>query len=105
MGLAIYWTKFAENKLVAIYNFYKKEAGARIAKKLVQGIVEQTVALKENPFIGKKEPLLKNRTQEFRYLVFKKYKIIYWINKADQRIDIANVFDCRQNPEKMKEIE
>jgi len=51
-----------------------------------------------------KELLLVDRTQDFRYLVFKNYKIIYWINNEKQRIEIANVFDCRQNPTKINKI-
>jgi len=30
--------------------------------------------------------------------------IIYWINKDKNRIDIANVFDTRQNPLKMEKL-
>ncbi len=54
--------------------------------------------------IGGKKDLLLLRPQEFRYLVCKNYKIIYWINVQKNRIEIANIFDCRQNPKKMNEI-
>jgi hypothetical protein len=40
--------------------------------------------------------------EDFRYLVESNYKIIYW--KEDEIITIASVFDCRQNPEKIKKI-
>lgn len=52
MGLTIYWTQLAENKLEDIFN----------------------------------------------------YKIIYWVNTRKQRIEIATIFDCRQNPAKIEEI-
>jgi len=42
--------------------------------------------------------------KEFRYIVFKNYKIIYWINIKKNWIEISDVFDTRQNPIKMKEI-
>jgi len=42
-----------------------------------------------------------SRNREYRYLVYKNYKIIYWINTAKNRIDIIDVFDTRQNPVKI----
>ena len=105
MDLAVYWTQFAENKLDDIYNYYKTKASVLIARKLVNGIVDKTIGLNKSPFIGQKEELLENRLQDFRYLVFKNYKIIYWIDRKKNRIEIANVFDCRQNPIKMDETE
>jgi len=65
---------------------------------LVNGIVDTTIDLNKNPQIGQIEVLLKDRFQEFRYLIYKNYKIIYWINENKNRIEIVNVFDCRQNP-------
>lgn len=105
MGLIVYWTQFAEHKLDDIFNYYKTKASIPIARKLVTGIVDKTIGLNKNPYIGQKEELLTDRPQDFRYLVFKSYKIIYWINKSKNRIEIANVFDCRQNPIKMNETE
>ena len=45
--------------------------------------------------------LLKERIQNFRYLIFKNYKIIYWFNKEKNWIEIVDVFDTRQNPPKI----
>ena len=87
-----------------IFDYYNINASKRIAKKLVKGIVDSTIGLNSNPYIGQEEELLSDRSQNFRYLVYKNYKIIYWINKTKNRIDIANVFDTRQNPIKMNEV-
>ncbi len=105
MELAVYWTRFAEDKLDDIYDYYESKAGTRIARKLISGIIDKTIELDKNPHIGQKEELLYGRPQKFRYLVFKNYKIIYWINQNKNRIDIVNVFDTRQNPLKIKKIE
>ena len=105
MELVVYWTQFAEDKLDDIFDYYELKASYRIARKLVTGIVDKTIGLKKNPHIGQKEELLSDRPQNFRYLVFKNYKIIYWINQNKKRIDIVNVFDTRQNPLKIKKIE
>ena len=104
MELAVYWTRFAENKLDDIYDYYKSKASTKIARKLITGIIDKTIGLDKNPHIGQKEELLSDRSQNFRYLVFKNYKIIYWINQNKNRIDIVNVFDTRQNPLKIKNI-
>lgn len=103
MELAVYWTRFAEDKLDDIYKYYESKVGTRIARKLISGIIDRTVGLDENPHIGQEEELLYNRPQKFRYLVFKNYKIIYLINQNKNRIDIVNVFDTRQNPLKIKD--
>lgn len=104
MELTVYWTQFAEDKLADIFGYCQLNAGQRVAQKLINGIVDTTIDLEKNPHTGQKESLLAKRTQEFRYLVYKKFKIIYWINVEYSRIEISNVFDCRQNPKKMNEV-
>ncbi len=102
MGLNVYWTDFAEDKLNDIYNYYKVKASSRTALKLISGIIDSTIELSKNPEIGQMEELLADRPQDFRYLIYRSYKIIYWINISSKRIEIANVFDTRQNPVKVK---
>ncbi len=104
MELEVYWVQFAENKLWEIYNYYKLNAGVTIAKKIVNGIVDTTTNLKQYPKIGQIEIYLSNRDEEFRYLVYKNYKIIYWVNLELSRIEIVNIFDVRQSPEKIKQM-
>lgn len=103
MGLEIYWLQLAEDKLDNIYSYYKVKAGKRLAQKLINGIVDTTIDLEKQPEIGQVELSLSNRKQKFRYLVFKIYKIVYWINSDFNRIEIANVFDCRQDPDNIQE--
>ena len=102
MGLKIYWTDFAKSELQTIFEYYFKKASPRVAQELIESIIQHTKNLSTHESIGVKEPLLKEREKEFRYLVFKNYKIIYWHNLEKNRIDIVDVFDTRQNPIKMK---
>ena len=104
MELTVYWTQFAEDKLEDVFSYYIEKASEKIALSLVDGIIDKSLELEKNPLIGQKEILLSDRIQEFRYLVYKNYKIIYWLNEANQRVEIVNLFDCRQNPLKMAEI-
>ncbi|MDD3721580.1 MAG: type II toxin-antitoxin system RelE/ParE family toxin [Lutibacter sp.] len=105
MELIVYWTQIAEDKLDDIFNYYKLKASLNIAQNLVNGIVEMTIDLNKTPQIGQREILLEDRFQEFRYLIYKNYKIIYWINENKNRIEIINVFDCRQNPDRLADTE
>lgn len=102
MGLTVFWTQFAEKKLSKVFSFYKEKAGIRIAQELVNAIVDKSLQLETNPQIGQIEPLLLDRPFEFRYLLHKSYKLIYRIDIKRNRIEIVNLFDCRQNPEKIK---
>lgn len=103
MELEVYWLELAENKLEDIYSYYLIKASKRVAENLVNGIVDSTIGIEKQPEIGQVETSLTHREQEFRYLVFKNYKIVYWINYDFGRIEIANVFDMRQDPDKINE--
>lgn len=102
MELNLFWTDFSQKELERIYEYYREKAGVRVAKNLVNGIFNEVLKLKIQPKIGQEEEFLKNRKQEFRYLVYKNYKVIYWINEEENRIEINDVFDTRQNPIKIK---
>lgn len=102
MELNLFWTDFSQKELEKIYEYYREKAGVRVAKNLVNGIYNEALKLKIQPRIGQEEEFLKNRKQEFRYLVYKNYKVIYWINEEENRIEINDVFDTRQNPLKIK---
>lgn len=48
------------------------------------------------------EDLLIDRENTYRYLICKNYKIIYSVDQKLKLIKIADVFDTRQNPTKIK---
>ena len=102
MEFNVIWSDFAEEKIDEIYEYYKIEASIRVAKNLVLGIIESTVALIENPYLGQIEVLLAERDEKYRYLLYKNYKIIYSVDIDNEYIKIADVFDTRQSPIKMK---
>ena len=102
MILQIIWSEFAETQLDEIYEYYKKEASTRIAKKLLKGIINEPRKLIKTPLIGQEEELLKQREIHYRYLVFKNYKLIYSVDTENGFIKITDVFDTRQNPTKIK---
>ena len=101
MALTVFWTDFAKSELRGIFDYYKQKAGIKIAHKLVESIVKETEKLCCQPLIGQKEELLGDRLEGFRYLVCKNHKIIYWVNNNKDRIEIADIFDTRQDPSKI----
>lgn len=100
--MKIFWTKFAKRELKNIFDYYKLKASPRIAKKLITEIVVHSNILDFQNKIGQKEELLSDRKENFRYLVYKNYKIIYWFNDPKNRIEIVDIFDTRQNPIKIE---
>jgi len=102
MELKIDWTDFAKKELKSIFDYYSKEANVDVARKLVLRITKETLKLKHQPLIGQKEDLLINNPKEIRYLIFKNYKIIYWINLKKNSVEILDVFDTRQDPINIK---
>ena len=74
MELEILWTQLAEDKLQDIFFYYKHKASLKIARKIINEIVDKTIDLNRNPKMGQIEDLLIEREQEFRYLVSGNYK-------------------------------
>lgn len=102
MTLKIIWSEFAETQLDEIYEYHEKKASPQIAKKLLKGIINEPKKLIKTPLIGQEEELLRHREIHYRYLVFKNYKLVYSVDTEDGFIKIADVFDTRQNPPKIK---
>ena len=102
MEIRIEWSELSERQLKDIFDYYAFVASPGIAKKIVNRILERVSVLETNPLVGPKEELLVEYPEDFRYLVESNFKIIYW--KNEDFITFASVFDCRQNPEKIKKL-
>jgi plasmid stabilization system protein ParE len=99
MDVVVIWSDSAIEDLHNIYNFHLINANKRVADRLANSIVDQTLLLEQTPGMGQSEDLLAHLQKEIRFLVHKKYKIVYWID--DSMVTIAAVFDCRQSPGKL----
>lgn len=98
----IIWTNFAISELKNIYLYHKMAASEKVADNIKKSIFNTVKKLSKQPLIGAVEENLIDLNQEHRYLVSGNYKIIYRIIGSD--VYITDVFDCRQNPQKMKRI-
>ncbi len=99
--MRIKWSAHAKKKLQSIFSYYSKRASIQIANKIVDGILIHPHCLLRQTKLGPKEPLLSNKKDTFRYLVHKNYKIVYTIHSAEKIIYIVDIFDTRQNPDKI----
>lgn len=102
--MKIFWTDIAFYQLQDIFDYYKVKANIRTARKITTKLIDCSLSLENNPKLGRIEELLQGRKEEFRFLVDGNYKIVYWIDEEQNLIFIASVFDCRQNPEKLKTL-
>lgn len=87
-----YWTAKAKEDLKEITKYYKKEISINMAHKKVKDLKHYADLLADNPLLGFYEQALSSESQGFRSLVHEHYKIIY----------ISAIFDCRQNPDKLR---
>jgi toxin ParE1/3/4 len=102
MEMRIEWSEQSARQLKDIFDFYSFEVSPRMARKIINRILDRITILESSPLAGQKEELLSDYIEEYRYLLESNYKIIYW--KKENLITIAAVFDCRQNPEKIQKI-
>lgn len=99
MELDVYWTRIAVNKLFAIMEHYRSIEGTMVASALFDGLLDETLALENDPYLGEPEPALSDRPQNFRYLLHKNFRILYWINEEKGRIDVATIFETGKSLE------
>jgi plasmid stabilization system protein ParE len=98
----IIWSEQAEIELDKIFEYYSEFASVRVAQNLLKEIIEEPKRLISSPEISQREDLLLDREDEYRYLICKNYKLIYSVDTKAKLIKIADVFDTRQNPSKIK---
>lgn len=104
MNYKVVWSDFAELQLDEIFKYYLENASLLVAQNLIEAIILEPNKLLKNPEIAQKEDLLANRNDNYRYIICKSYKIIFSIDNNLKMIKVADVFDTRQNPTKMKRV-
>ena len=67
--MKLFWTDTALCQLEDIFDYYKVTASVSTARKISALIVDKTLLLESQPRLGQREELLKERTNEYRYLV------------------------------------
>ncbi len=98
--MKIKWLVGAERSLDEAYEFLETVSPVAAAK-MYNSIMDDVLRLATMPHIGPIEPWLDEEPAMFRSLVsHKRYKVVYYVE--DDTVFIADVWDCRQNPENLK---
>ena len=95
----IIWTELSLNQLKRAIKYIQAERGKFYATLVFTKIINLVDTLEEFPTIGTKEPLLRHKKSEYRFLVAWHYKIIYRV--AKDKVVISRVFHTSQKPTKI----
>ncbi len=104
MALSVIWSVGGKRELYKHFEYYKDNVSLEFAQEFVSNVLILVNRLAEHPFMGQKELLLEDFPQGFRYLVYKKYKIIYFVDLSKKEVKISDVFHCSQDPSKIRKL-
>lgn len=104
MERSITWLPQSKQLLAAIYRHVSQQTKSKqIALQLISRIQRSAATLLVFPQAGAIEPLLEDHPKCYRSLVTEKhYKIIYSL-KDENHIEIAAVWDCHQDPDRLRQ--
>ncbi len=96
----VVWSAWSLQQLDEIHEWYRTQASAAVADRIVEDILAVTRLLEHVPNGGQVEPWLEDQDLGHRRVVVRNYKVVYRVLKDEVRI--IDVFDSRQDPQKMK---
>lgn len=95
------WSRIAQNRKDELLTYGYKEFGRKSSTKLNNKIRDYAECLRDNPYMGKIEPLLEDSPRAYRSItIHKHYKLIYYID--GETVYITDVWDTRQEPKQLK---
>lgn len=97
--MKVFWTKYALDALSEVYYYYRNNVNVNIASNIRYSILSSTNQLEKFPQSGQTEELLMDLEEGHRYIIRGNYKIIYKVK--NNKVYITDVFDTRQNPERI----
>ena len=99
MGKRLKWDKDAKKQMREILAYYKEVANKLVVDKITVKIQHTVSLLPAHPFLGRPEPDIPGTYRSI--LAYSHYRIIYRIE--GEVIYITGIWDCRQNPTKLKQ--
>lgn len=94
------WMNPAKDRLFEIFEFWEEVAGFEKADEVVDKLVKRTRILERFPEIGTIEPKASSRFVTVRYLIEGHYKISYTYERERGLVQVRDVFDTRQDPDR-----
>lgn len=99
-------TAFAERAYFEVLNYVFDFHSFDRANEIALELVQCPQILKEFPRLGKTEPYLSQRSEEYRFLLFERtkrttVKIIYYVDEPAKKIYITDFFPCEMSEERI----
>ena len=101
--MRVQFSDSANESLENVHEFCKKFSGIKAADLLIDNIFDRVGILEDFPEMGGLEMSQLSKGLKIRYLIEGHCKILYDINLKENVVEILEVFDTRQNPDKMLE--
>ncbi len=98
--MKLVYTRQALISLEESLEFIAPHLSSETLETIRNGILDRADKLIKNPSSGRREEYLEHLGLNHRRVIDSHYKIIYRI--IDRTIYITDIFDCRQDPAKMK---
>lgn len=95
----VVWSRLAEDQLQRAILYIRDEQGAFYANLVLSKILDAVDTLESHPKSGNREPLLRHKKSEYRYVIAWSYKIVY--RTVNNRVVISRVFHASQRPSKL----
>ena len=102
--MTIKWKKRAASEYQKHITYCLHKFGHFAALRFLEKMDNQINLLKDFPHLGKVEPLLVGRRNEYRSLVVHPhFKLVYYINDTKGRIVVVHFWDVRREPQRLAE--
>jgi plasmid stabilization system protein ParE len=103
--MVVTWKPQAKKRMDQIYSFYAWR-NVQVSRKIVSDIQTAVERLVSFPYMAAIEPALSNDALNYTYrslVVRNIFKLIYRVDEINSKIIIVTIWDCRQDPGKLKE--
>lgn len=97
MELKIIYSKKVNLQFKEIFLSYNEIVGPKVSHKFIKNLKKRVELLTSNPYLGKTF----GNNNEFRFIIYSYYLIIYNVLENESIIKIILIFDTRQDPNKL----
>lgn len=92
----------ARTEIENVIKYSKETFGESAATKFYTQLQQCFSRLLAHPFLGPTEPLLAKRKLQYRaLLVFKHFKLIYYVDEKQNIIHVVDLWDTRREPKRL----
>ncbi len=101
-------TSFGERAYFEVLEYVFEFHSNHRANQIALDLLEFPVVLKKFPYLGKIEPNLTERYEDYRFLLFERtkrlnVKVIYYIDERNKTIYITDFFPCEMYNKKINQ--